>query len=105
MARLRESSQRGSAANPQGGPLRRAAEPRWRRLTGARRREVRRIRVTPRNRAVAALVAVVGIAAVVWVVRGGGDAEPLPGTALRTLAKARGIELGTAVRGDVLKRN
>jgi endo-1,4-beta-xylanase len=47
----------------------------------------------------------VGIAAVVWVVRGGGDAKPLPGKPLRTLAKARGIELGTAVRGDVLKRN
>jgi len=39
-----------------------------------------------------------------WAIRGGGDAEPLPGTALRTAAKARGIELGTAVRGDVLKR-
>jgi endo-1,4-beta-xylanase len=48
---------------------------------------------------------VVGIAALVWVVRGGGDAKPLPGKPLRTLAKARGIELGTAVRGDVLKRN
>ena len=46
-----------------------------------------------------------GVAAVVWVVRGGGDAKPLPGKALRTLAKSRGIELGTAVRGDVLKRN
>jgi endo-1,4-beta-xylanase len=38
-------------------------------------------------------------------VRGGEDAEPLPGKPLRDLAKARGLELGTAVRGDVLKRN
>ena len=37
--------------------------------------------------------------------RGGEDAEPLPGTPLRELAKARGMELGTAVRGDALKRN
>ena len=37
--------------------------------------------------------------------RGGEDAEPLPGKPLRDLAKARGLELGTAVRGDVLKRN
>jgi endo-1,4-beta-xylanase len=44
-------------------------------------------------------------AASVWVLRGGGDAEPLPGQPLRTLAQQRGIELGTAVRGDVLKRN
>ena len=37
--------------------------------------------------------------------RGGEDAAPLPGTPLRDAAKARGLELGTAVRGDVLKRN
>ncbi len=54
---------------------------------------------------VAALVAVVGIASLVWFIRGGGDAKPLPGKALRTVAKARGIELGTAVRGKELKRN
>ena len=59
----------------------------------------------PRNVAVAALFGLVLIAATVWVVRGGGDAEPLPGKPLRVLAKARGMELGTAVRGDVLKRN
>ncbi len=40
-----------------------------------------------------------------YVVRGGKDAEPLPGTPLRDAAKARGLELGTAVRGDVLERN
>ncbi|MEY2442249.1 MAG: endo,4-beta-xylanase [bacterium] len=59
----------------------------------------------PRNLAIAALVAVVGIVAVVWVVRGGADAKPLPGTPLRVLAKKRGLELGTAVRGDELKHN
>lgn len=48
---------------------------------------------------------VVGVAAVVWVLRGGGDAKPLPGTPLRTLAKGSGLELGTAVRGEELKRN
>ena len=37
--------------------------------------------------------------------RGGKDAEPLPGTALRDAAKQRGLEFGTAVRGDVLQRN
>jgi endo-1,4-beta-xylanase len=61
--------------------------------------------VKPRSRAVLAVVVIVGLAAVVWVVRGGGDAKPLPGTPLRTLAKQRGMELGTAVRDDVLKRN
>jgi endo-1,4-beta-xylanase len=54
---------------------------------------------------VGALFALVLIAAIAWVVRGGGDAKPLPGHSLRFLAKKRGIEIGTAVRGDVLKRN
>lgn len=40
-----------------------------------------------------------------YLVRGGEDAKPLPGTPLRDAAKARGMELGTAVRGDVLERN
>lgn len=40
-----------------------------------------------------------------YYARGGGDAKPLPGPALRELAKKRGMEIGTAVRGDVLKRN
>lgn len=40
-----------------------------------------------------------------YLVRGGDDAEPLPGTPLRDAAKARGMEVGTAVRGDVLERN
>jgi endo-1,4-beta-xylanase len=45
------------------------------------------------------------VAASVWVLRGGADAEPLPGQPLRTLAQQRGIALGTAVRDDVLQRN
>jgi endo-1,4-beta-xylanase len=40
-----------------------------------------------------------------YYARGGADAKPLPGTPLRDLGKQRGIEVGTAVRGDVLKRN
>jgi endo-1,4-beta-xylanase len=38
-----------------------------------------------------------------YLARGGEDAEPLPGTPLRELAKKRGLEIGTAVRGDALK--
>ena len=41
----------------------------------------------------------------VYVARGGADAKPLPGTPLRDLGKRRGIEVGTAVRGGVLRRN
>ena len=59
----------------------------------------------PRTAAVGALVALVVVGASVWVIRGGGDAKPLPGSSLRTLAKQRGIEIGTAVRDDVLMRN
>jgi endo-1,4-beta-xylanase len=40
-----------------------------------------------------------------YLARGGGDAKPLPAPPLRELAEQRGIEVGTAVRGDVLKRN
>jgi endo-1,4-beta-xylanase len=61
--------------------------------------------VRPRHVAVGALVALVVVVASVWVIRGGGDAKPLPGPHLRTLAKQRGIEIGTAVRGDALRRN
>jgi endo-1,4-beta-xylanase len=60
--------------------------------------------VKPRNIAVGAMFVVVIIGAA-YLARGGGDAKPLPGTPLRTLAKQRGLEVGTAVRGDVLKRN
>jgi endo-1,4-beta-xylanase len=45
------------------------------------------------------------VAAAVYISRGGGDAVPLPGHSLRFLAERRGIEIGTAVRGDVLKRS
>ncbi|CAN5145563.1 endo-1,4-beta-xylanase [soil metagenome] len=40
-----------------------------------------------------------------YLARGGEDATPLPGTSLREAGKARGIEIGTAVRGDAQKRN
>ncbi|MBA3749273.1 MAG: endo-1,4-beta-xylanase, partial [Solirubrobacterales bacterium] len=40
-----------------------------------------------------------------WLLRGGEDAKPLPGQHLRTLAEQRGLEIGTAVRGDVLRKN
>lgn len=40
-----------------------------------------------------------------YLVRGGDDAKPLPGSSLRELAKQRGLEIGTAVRGEVQKRN
>ena len=59
----------------------------------------------PRSVAVGALVALVVVVGSVWILRGGEDAKPLPGQPLRDLAKARGIEVGTAVRGDVLTRN
>ena len=54
--------------------------------------------------AVGAMFLVVVIVAAV-LARGGGDATPLPGQPLRALAKQRGIEVGTAVRGEVQKRN
>ncbi|HEV2060186.1 MAG TPA: endo-1,4-beta-xylanase [Solirubrobacteraceae bacterium] len=41
----------------------------------------------------------------IYLARGGSDAKPLPGQPLRELAKARGLEVGTAVRGDQLERN
>jgi len=58
----------------------------------------------PRTIAVGAMFVVVLLVAV-YFARGGGDAKPLPGTPLRVLAKQRGLEVGTAVRGDVEKRN
>jgi endo-1,4-beta-xylanase len=60
--------------------------------------------VRPRNIAIGAMFVFVVLVAVYYA-RGGGDAKPLPGPALRDLAKRRGIEVGTAVRDDVLKRN
>ena len=58
----------------------------------------------PRRAAIAAVFLLVVLAAA-WLARGGGDAKPLPGPPLRELAKQRGIEIGTAVRGDAQKRN
>jgi len=60
--------------------------------------------VNKRTVVVAAMfVLAAGVAA--YLARGGGDARPLPGEALRAAAKQRGVELGTAVRGDVLRTN
>ena len=59
----------------------------------------------PRNIAVGVILALVVVAAAIYYARGGGDAKPLPGPALRELGKARGVEIGTAVRDDALKRN
>jgi len=55
--------------------------------------------------AIGAVLVVAVVICVVWISRGGSDAKPLPGTPMRDLAQKRGMELGTAVRGDVLKRN
>jgi endo-1,4-beta-xylanase len=58
----------------------------------------------PRRTAIAA-VFVVLVCSAAFLARGGGDAKPLPGQPLRVLAKAKGLEIGTAVRADQLKRN
>ena len=57
----------------------------------------------PRNIAIGAMFVLVIVVAI-FVARGGPDAKPLPGTPLKVLAKQRGLEIGTAVRSDVLKR-
>ena len=57
----------------------------------------------PRRVALGA-VALVALLCVAWIVRGGADAKPLPGQPLRVLGKAKGLEIGTAVRGDDAKR-
>ena len=51
------------------------------------------------------VVFVIAIGCAIWLVRGGADAKPLPGQPLRTLAKAKGLEIGTAVRGDQARKN
>jgi endo-1,4-beta-xylanase len=58
----------------------------------------------PRNIAIGAMFVVVALTAI-YFARGGRSAKPLPGAALRVLGKKQGVEIGTAVRGDVLKRN
>ncbi len=51
------------------------------------------------------VVFAIALACAVYLVRGGADAKPLPGQPLRALAKAKGLEIGTAVRGDEQKKN
>ena len=51
------------------------------------------------------VVAVVALAVVTWIVRQGREAQPLPGPPLRALAAARGIAIGTAVRGTEQRDN
>ena len=58
----------------------------------------------PRRVALGVVFAIAVLGAI-YLARGGGDAEPLPGQPLRELAKARGLEVGTAVRADQLERN
>jgi endo-1,4-beta-xylanase len=60
--------------------------------------------VKPRNIAIGAMFVLVVLVAA-YFARGGGDAKPLPGEPLRTLAKRHGFEIGTAVRSDVLQHN
>jgi endo-1,4-beta-xylanase len=57
------------------------------------------------RRAALGVVVVIALLCVVYIARGGSDAKPLPGQPLRVLAKAKGLEIGTAVRGRELKRN
>lgn len=58
----------------------------------------------PRRVALGVVFAIALLCAI-YLVRGGADAEPLPGQPLRVLAKQRGLEIGTAVRGDVADKN
>jgi endo-1,4-beta-xylanase len=50
------------------------------------------------------VVVVIALVFVAYWVRGGPDAKPLPGQPLRVLGKAKGLEIGTAVRGDDAKK-
>ena len=58
----------------------------------------------PRNIAVAVLF-LIALVTAAYVLRQGAHAKPLPGVPLRTLGAQRGIDVGTAVRGDVLQHN
>ncbi len=51
------------------------------------------------------VVFAIALVCAIYLLRGGPDAKPLPGQPLRVLAKAKGLEVGTAVRGDQAKRN
>ena len=50
-------------------------------------------------------VFLVALLCAIYLVRGGADAKPLPGQPLRVLAKAKGLEIGTAIRGDQARKN
>lgn len=50
-------------------------------------------------------VALLALIVVAERLRQGGDAKPLPGPPLRELGEQRGMLIGTAVRGDVLRHN
>ena len=58
-----------------------------------------------RRRAALGVVFAIAVLCAIWLVRGGADAKPLPGQPLRVLAKQKGLEIGTAVRGDQAKKN
>jgi endo-1,4-beta-xylanase len=57
----------------------------------------------PRRVALGVVVIIALVCLAYWV-RGGPDAKPLPGQPLRVLGKAKGLEIGTAVRGDKAKK-
>ncbi|MDQ3723897.1 MAG: endo-1,4-beta-xylanase [Actinomycetota bacterium] len=60
---------------------------------------------TPARRAALGGVFLVAVLCAIYLFRGGADAKPLPGQPLRVLAKAKGLEVGTAVRGDQVRKN
>ncbi len=60
---------------------------------------------SPGRRAALGGVVIIAVLCAIWILRGGADAKPLPGQPLRALAKAKGLEVGTAVRGNHAKRN
>ncbi len=51
------------------------------------------------------VVFLIALLCAIYLVRGGADAKPLPGQPLRVLAKQKGLEIGTAVRGDQARKN
>jgi endo-1,4-beta-xylanase len=57
------------------------------------------------RRAALGVVFVIAVLCAIYIIRGGPDAKPLPGQPLRVLAKQKGLEIGTAVRGDQERRN
>jgi endo-1,4-beta-xylanase len=59
----------------------------------------------PGRRAALGVALLIALLCAIYIVRGGADAKPLPGQPLRVLAKQKGLEVGTAVRGDQARRN